>query len=240
MVSATGDANLDSMIEGTITEIESNALSVRRYACHSSPSLVKVNFPMATTIGEHAFYACYALESASFAKSTGTGIRAFSECEALMNVSFPAATNVDTFSFTACAALESIYFPEVLGIGASAFQACARLEVADFPKVNSISSTAFRVCALLKHLVLRHNGVVSLGNANAFTNCYKMNGTIHSSYNPNGEQGYVYVPRDYLTQYPTATNWSSLPLRYRALEDYTVDGTTIGALDIDKMNGTSG
>ena len=38
--------------------------------------------------------------------------------------------------------------------------------------------------------------------------------------------------------YKAATNWSTYADQIRALEDYTVDGTTTGALDETKVRGT--
>lgn len=51
--------------------------------------------------------------------------------------------------------------------------------------------------------------------------------------------GYVYVPRNLIPSYQTATNWATIyankPNVFRALEDYTVDGTTTGDIDESKM-----
>ena len=53
--------------------------------------------------------------------------------------------------------------------------------------------------------------------------------------------GYIYVPRALLSDddetkdYRRATNWSTYAAQFRALEDYTVDGTTTGELDKTKI-----
>ena len=48
--------------------------------------------------------------------------------------------------------------------------------------------------------------------------------------------GYIYVPAALVDSYKTASNWSTYANQFRALEDYTVDGTTTGALDDSKVN----
>ena len=47
--------------------------------------------------------------------------------------------------------------------------------------------------------------------------------------------GYIYVPSTLVETYKTATNWSTFANQFRALEDYTVDGTTTGELDESKI-----
>lgn len=47
--------------------------------------------------------------------------------------------------------------------------------------------------------------------------------------------GYIYVPRTLVDSYKAATNWSTYADQFRALEDYTVDGTVTGDLDETKI-----
>ena len=46
---------------------------------------------------------------------------------------------------------------------------------------------------------------------------------------------YIYVPRALVEDYKVATNWSAYADQFRALEDYTVDGTISGDLDETKI-----
>jgi hypothetical protein len=70
----------------------------------------------------------------------------------------------------------------------------------------------------------------TLGSANEF---------IEVSGYPNSAiadgKGYIYVPRTLVNSYKTATNWSVYANQFRALEDYTVDGTITGELDESKI-----
>lgn len=51
--------------------------------------------------------------------------------------------------------------------------------------------------------------------------------------------GHVYVPRALISTYQTATNWSTIyasnPDVFRAIEDWSVDGTLTGRMDWDKI-----
>ena len=122
----------------------------------------------------------------------------------------------------------------------SAFNYCTRLQLVEIPYYN-ISTTSdseglFYYCYLLKAVVIRSFGSTIL-NSNAFTNCYHFTGTVDSTYNPNGDKdGYIYVPRNMVDTLKSATNWSTYASQIRALEDYTIDGTTTGELDESKVS----
>ena len=47
--------------------------------------------------------------------------------------------------------------------------------------------------------------------------------------------GYIYVPASLSASYKTAGNWTAFSNQFRALEDYTVDGTVTGDLDESKI-----
>lgn len=48
-------------------------------------------------------------------------------------------------------------------------------------------------------------------------------------------KGYIYVPRTLVDSYKAANGWSTYASQFRALEDYTVDGTITGELDESKI-----
>ena len=114
----------------------------------------------------------------------------------------------------------------VTTIGMNAFRGCSELTKADFAgPVSTVVDWSFYECTALRTFILRSSAVCSLGDASAFTNTPIAKGT-----------GYIYVPRALVDTYKAATNWSTYAAQFRALEDYTVDGTTTGALDWDKIN----
>lgn len=109
-------------------------------------------------------------------------------------------------------------------IGDSAFDSCSALTTADFPVAATIGDSAFASCSKLKSLLLRGNNVCTLSGTNTFSSTPISSGT-----------GYIYVPSSLIKQYKAATNWSAYSAQFRALEDYTVDGTITGELDPAKI-----
>ena len=137
----------------------------------------------------------------------------------ITEVSSSSATSIGESAFQGCRSLTTADFPVATSIGSSAFYSCSSLTTADFPVATSIGSSAFRMCSKLKSLLLRGNNVCTL-NKNVFVSTPISSGT-----------GYIYVPSALIERYKAATNWSTYAAQFRALEDYTVDGTITGELD---------
>lgn len=104
-----------------------------------------------------------------------------------------------------------------------AFYNC-ELEFVDLAAVTAIYAHAFNGNYPMYTFVLRSSTVCTLASTNAF-----YNGPIKWA------EGYIYVPSDLLSDYKKATNWSTYAAQFRALEEYTVDGTTTGAFDRSKI-----
>lgn len=167
---------------------------------------------------------------------------AFTKCTNLVTVSVINTSNVENMS--------------------SAFSQCGNLRIVtplDTRKVTNMSNT-FYLCALLggidmtyynlksgysnylaygnyslKQLIIREFGDYTL-DPFALRDCYHLEGTVNATYNPDGlADGYIYVPRSMVDTLKSATNWSTYADQIRALEDYTVDGTTTGELDESKI-----
>lgn len=157
---------------------------------------------------------------------TSIGSYVFRDNPELTSVSFKKVTAVGMYAFINCYALCEIDFPLLVAIETSTFQNCYEIELADFPSCKSVAAQAFRQCNALKALVLRYEqAVVSLANTSALQSTPVAGGT-----------GYIYVPAALIDAYKTATNWSTYAAQFRAIEDYTVDGTVTGAIDWDKIN----
>ena len=238
-----GCGDIDALIDRSITEISSSsvtsigegafsysnalttvgfpvATSIGNYAFYFCNALTTVNFPVATSIGEGAFQFCSALTTVNFPVATSIGEYAFYSCNALTTVGFPVATSIGNYAFYFCNALTTVNFPVATSIGEGAFQYCNALTTVDFPVATSIGDSAFQYCTLLESLLLRGNNVCELQSKTSFNATPIKSGT-----------GYIYVPSALIEQYKVETNWSTYAAQFRALEDYTVDGTVTGELD---------
>lgn len=93
-------------------------------------------------------------------------------------------------------------------------------------------------CHSLKAVIIRHTGNGSPDAyyaEEAFTNCYRFEGTYDDMYNPEELQDcYIYVPRDKIDTFKGSMFWFEHKERFRVLEDYTVDGTIDGVFDDEK------
>ena len=152
------------------------------------------------------------------------GQYAFYGCSLLRTVNFPLAKTVVQYAFYGCRDLRTANLPLAKTVGQYAFYDCLLLTTVDFPLVTSIDNYAFYHCKYLTALILRSETMATLSNKNAFTSTPIASGT-----------GYIYVPRALVDTYKSATNWSTYATQFRALEDYTVDGTISGELDESKI-----
>ena len=226
-------------------------------------SLLNVNLPKIKSVAQESFSNCYALQSVNFPEVTSIGTVGFRNCfrlsnivlpklstigkeglsagynnrnnATLTNVNFPLLTSIGQQAFTYQTKLATVDFPLVTNISTEAFLGCWALEWVDFGKLTSLGASAFSSCTVLKTVILRNNAVCTLSNTNAFS------GTPFASGKAGGT---LLVPSALVESYKTATNWSVIwgygHNRFLALEDYTVDGTTTGAIDWSLFSVTRG
>lgn len=109
-------------------------------------------------------------------------------------------------------------------IGNYGFIYCGSLAVVDLVDCPSIGNYGFNACSALKQLILRGSEMTALLHTNCLSQTPIKTGA-----------GYIYVPAALLAGYQAATNWSTYAAQFRALEDYTVDGTIMGDLDETKI-----
>ena len=101
---------------------------------------------------------------------------------------------------------------------------CVNLITADFASLTYIGKYALESCKGLIALVLRSETMCTIYDRHAAGYSSIATGT-----------GFIYVPRVLIDSYKTDSNWSTYAAQFRALEDYTVDGTTTGELDPTKI-----
>lgn len=210
----SGGGSIDGFVERSITEASGNA----------------------TLIGENAFGMCASLASVDFPLATKVGTSAFSGCGSLQTVKLPLVANIGQNAFCDCKTLKTVNFPLVTFINGSAFYQCETLETVDIGSTTYVSAYAFRRCFGLKAVILRSTAMSTLVATSAFLECYHILGIVSATYNPDGlKDGYIYVPRSLVDTYKANSDWATYASQFRALEDYTVDGTITGALDESKI-----
>lgn len=131
--------------------------------------------------------------------------------------------------FTYCTKLNKVIAPNATTIGSNVFANCTALTIADFSNASSFTYNTFANDSSFIALILRKtDSITILRYTSAFTNTLIAKGT-----------GYIYVPSALIDSYKSANNWSTFADRFRALEDYTVDGTVDGELDESKAGVTT-
>lgn len=205
------------------------AKQVRSYAFSGANKLRKVVLPKVTYVMQSAFYNCEALEEARFGSLEIIRAYAFQRC-GIKNIDMSKVKTVDMSAFSRSNIMKA-KMPLVESLGTSVFQYCSALTILDIsnPEATRVPNIdgydTFSSCTSMKALVLRSTSKM-----------IKLTASGNNKLPPTITDGtcFVYVPRALLETYKTATNWSVYAEQFRALEDYTVDGTLSG--DIDDTN----
>lgn len=220
-----------SLVDRTISGdyVNDRVETVGMYAFHGCSALTSVNLPEATSMEDQAFEACAALTSVDAPLVKTIGKATFRYCGKLNSVNFSLVERIGYTGFDGCD-LRSVRFPRLVSIDGYAFNGNKNMKVADFNAPGIFMGGTFGNCSSLVALVLRAESRCGLYNTSALGGTPIANGT-----------GYIYVPRSMLDEYTGYTgyaNWSAFGTQFRAIEDYTVDGTIMGELDYEKMGVT--
>lgn len=147
---------------------------------------------------------------------TSVGPSAFQGCAELTSVKVPNATKIGSSAFYGCNKLANIDVTRVLTIGSTCFFGCSKLKLVDFPVLTNLGWRAFN--GVHGSVVFRYTGgMVARSSASTMDAISKL-----------------YVPRALVETYEADSEFTSVG-EIRALEDYTVDGTVTGTLDLVKM-----
>lgn len=229
-----GDSAFDRCTAMTVFEFP-NVLKTRNSVFGNNKEIVSLRLPKATALGK-------------------SQVVSYSKLEELY---IPMVKTIDNYGFTGCgrlkkekcdfSSLETVTgsnvfyqsglgpiidcFPSLKTVGAQMF-ADSSVTAADLPMAEKINQLAFSANWNFRTLVLRRTDTVCvLDNISALTS---------GQFKSGGTGGVLIVPSALVTAYTEATNWSILygygTNRFLPLEDYTVDGTTTGAIDWDKVN----
>lgn len=214
-VDLIGDEALTtSIVDRTITEYKDNTVKfLRKYAFANAEKLETLDLPMCEEIGDNALY----------------------KCTSLKNINLPLVRKIPYATMEGCVSLETVKLPLVTSIAANSFNSCYNLKQLDFSSYIPFYANSFANCYSMIALIIRTETVCSL-SSNLFSSWCHFTGTVNATYNPDGlKDGYIYVPRALVEDYKAAKNWSTYATQFRALEDYTVDGTITGELDESKI-----
>lgn len=136
----------------------------------------------------------------------------FKECSNLTTVNLPLVTTMGETIFNKCTSLVEIMLPSLEtceGYG-NHFASCTNIETVVLPKYSGkLLPYMFNTCTKLKALVLGGDTVCQMSNANSVSSSAIGKGT-----------GYVYVRKNLVSSYKSATNWSTYSSQIRAIEDY--------------------
>ena len=205
----SGGGSLDSFISGEIEEITSYVDFIRMY-CFYMSGITSADFPLATSMGEYAFYYCPRLTNVNIPLVESVDCDTFESCESLGAINLPSATYIGDMAFAYCSMLTDVNAPLVEFIGGYAFGLCSSLTTIDLPSVTEISFGAFEGCESLTSLILRSENFCYI-----YEDSWVLSGTPIEA----GE-GYIYVPRALISDYQADAAWSVYASQFRAIEDY--------------------
>jgi hypothetical protein len=166
------------------------------------------------------------------------GQEVFTGCTNLTELSLPNVTIVD--GSLAIWSVQSLYVPKLTKVGP--VNCIAR--VLDFPMLKQIDGASYQMSGCRKTEIFYFGKSLSGYLHGTFFNCESVKAIVFRSEEPfsildttfaNQSTVFFYVPRASVDAYKTATNWSAVADRIRAIEDYTVDGTVTGYLDESKI-----
>jgi hypothetical protein len=205
-----------------ITSVDApNVTTIGTYAFYNIANITSINAPNVTTIGNYAFTAPK-VTKLDFPLLTSIGTNCFTNCPTIKNVKLPelGAVGASCFGYIG---VSRLVLPKATSVGNSALTNSKSLKYVDLPKCTAIDKYGLRNNSLLETLILRSETMCTLSN-------YALNSTKIKN-----KTGYVYVPSALIESYKVATNWSTIFTQFRALEDYTIDGTINGELDESKI-----
>lgn len=206
--------------------------------------LESLSLPIATTIVTGS---CPALKTINFPKATNVDIQ---NCSAIEAVSLPVATEINARN---CSSLKSLTAPKVTSLRLSKCTSLETFDMSDYPTLAECPS--FEGCTGLKTVRWNAKSYFYPGSTQHFKDCVNLTaliipveGTVKSrdtshpdpfegSAIANGT-GYIYVPASTIDGYKDVeqSGWfATYASQFRALEDYTVDGTITGELDPNKI-----
>lgn len=171
------------------------------------------------TLWQYSLYRKTSLKTVSLPNCGDLGIYSLNGCSALTSVNIPNVTLLQSSCLANTTALKTIRIPRLEAVSSSVFgySGLETIDIGSAGVVTNLGSTPFNNCTYLTRIILRNDTVCTYG-------------AQYADYDPPKSTLKIYVPRNLLDSYKTATNWSRLAEKFVALEDHTDDGTTTGTV----------
>ena len=140
-VVGSGGSDLDKLIDGSLTELNSNATSVRSNAFYNYSKLTKVNLPNATDIKSSAFMYCSRLVNVNIPNIQNIYDSAFYDCNNLESLYVARLTHIyGNFVFNSCYSLKEILIEQTTSIctlnNTNSFDNCYHILGISHPTIN--------------------------------------------------------------------------------------------------------
>lgn len=215
-----GDSEIDSLLDGTITEIESGVSLLKKGVFYQNTIAVcAVRLPAATEIETMGFYAS-GITSINAPNVKTAGDSCFYNCKNLVEVNLPSLTILHSSAFRGCSSLQNIApFENGVSTNQYLFYGCTSLKKIEFKGYCSFNrcKMAFKNCSSLEAIIMR-------GNSSIWDISYPYT-TIESDTNHvfyGAPNVYFYIPSALYENYTAKTNWATYATsdRIRFIEDY--------------------
>ena len=186
--------------------------------------------------GNNAFAGCTNLQEINITEEATIGKNSCSGLTKLTTVNAPLATEIDEKAFYSCSALTDVTLGDVVRLGKSAFEGCNKLTKIDLGNTEQAHSyyslwigpylyeSVFSSCNALTAIIIRGKVPCCLSQyGSPFPSHFR------TDYTGTLEPGYIYVPRDMISEYQNyqANVYGMSPyydhftmMNYRAIEDY--------------------
>lgn len=179
-----------------------HVVSVGNYCFQNNYKLKRIESKSITSVGNYSFSNCYSLESINFPNLVTIGTTAFewNDCRSVV-----VSNSITTLNASGFANMRGIrewtVWSGVTEIPASFFNTCRALEKVTIGSgVTSIAASAFANCIRMTAIIINATTPPTLANVNAFNS---------SNMAP------IYIPANSLSDYKTASNWSTFANRFR-------------------------
>lgn len=191
----SSDGIIAAILDGSVTEIESNVTKIGDRALNYRKKLIKAILPNVTSIGAYAFYNSF-------------------EANRRPSVILPSLTTAGENSFDGSGVFK-IVLPKLKVINSSMFERSSVLSFVDLGVATKINGGSFYDCHDLETLIIRTHSVCSLAYTTVFNNTKIKNNTGYIYVPKTLADG-----SDGVAAYQAATNWSTFASQIRAIEDY--------------------